>query len=93
MLSPEPQIGIHDGKFWVLDGDVIHVSHQVAARTLSSPDARKRPMERQQRAQSLLEYSLILVLIAVVVIGVRLIMGREIKNISISIAGALRQGG
>jgi Flp pilus assembly pilin Flp len=50
-------------------------------------------MERQPRGQSLVEYSLILVLIAVVAIGVLLIMGGEIKNIFNSIAGALRQGG
>ncbi len=50
-------------------------------------------MDKRQEGQAMVEYALILVLIAVVVIGVLLIMGGEIKSIFNGIAGALRQGG
>ena len=41
------------------------------------------------RGQAMVEYALILVLIAVVVIGVLLILGSQIKGIFTSISGAL----
>ncbi len=46
-------------------------------------------MRRYKKGQSMVEYSLILVLIAVVVIGVLVIMGGEIKAIFTNIVGAL----
>ncbi len=45
--------------------------------------------KQRQFGQSMVEYSLILVLIAVVVIGVLLIMGGEIKAIFTHISQAL----
>ena len=50
-------------------------------------------VKKRTNGQAMVEYALILVLIAVVVIGVLLILGGEIKAIFNSIAGALRQGG
>ncbi len=44
---------------------------------------------KKQSGQSLVEYALILVLIAVVVIGVLLLLGGQIKSIFTNIAGAL----
>jgi pilus assembly protein Flp/PilA len=49
-------------------------------------------MERRRDGQAMVEYALILVLIAVVVIGVLLLLGGEVKAIFTNIAGALRQG-
>jgi len=46
-------------------------------------------MKRRQDGQAMVESALILVLIAVVVIGVLLVLGGEIKNIFSSITGAL----
>ena len=46
-------------------------------------------MEKRQDGQAMVEYALILVLIAVVVIGVLLLLGGQIKSIFINIAGAL----
>lgn len=46
-------------------------------------------MERQRDGQAMVEYALILVLIAVVVIGVLLLLGGQIKSIFTSVAGAL----
>ena len=50
-------------------------------------------MRKEMRGQSMVEYALILVLIAVVVIGVLLIMGGEIKNVFSNIAGGLGHPG
>lgn len=50
-------------------------------------------MRKQVRGQSMVEYALILVLIAVVVIGVLLIMGGEIKHVFSNIAGGLGHAG
>jgi pilus assembly protein Flp/PilA len=50
-------------------------------------------MDKRMRGQSMVEYALILVLIAVVVIGVLLVMGSEIKNVFSNIAGALGHAG
>lgn len=46
-------------------------------------------MRRNETGQSMVEYALILVLVAVVCIGVLLLMGGEIKAIFTNIAGAL----
>jgi pilus assembly protein Flp/PilA len=46
-------------------------------------------MERRRDGQAMVEYALILVLIAVVVIGVLLLVGGQIKSIFTNIAGAL----
>ena len=45
--------------------------------------------EERRRGQAMVEYALILVLIAVVVIGVLLLLGGQIKSIFTSISGAL----
>ncbi len=45
--------------------------------------------DEKRRGQAMVEYALILVLIAVVVIGVLLILGGQIKGIFTSISGAL----
>ncbi len=46
-------------------------------------------MTEREDGQAMVEYALILVLIAVVVIGVLLLLGGQIKSIFTSIAGAL----
>ena len=46
-------------------------------------------MEKRQDGQAMVEYALILVLIAVVVIGVLLLLGGQIKSIFTNILGAL----
>jgi pilus assembly protein Flp/PilA len=46
-------------------------------------------MDDRKDGQAMVEYALILVLIAVVVIGVLLLLGGQIKGIFSSIAGAL----
>ena len=46
-------------------------------------------MEKREDGQAMVEYALILVLIAVVVIGVLLILGGQIKSIFTNIFGAL----
>ena len=46
-------------------------------------------MRRSEKGQSMTEYALILVLVAVVCIGVLLLMGSEIKAIFTNITGAL----
>ena len=48
-----------------------------------------KPMDKRRDGQAMVEYALILVLIAVVVIAVLLVLGGEIKTIFNSIAGAL----
>ena len=50
-------------------------------------------MDKRRDGQAMVEYALILVLIAVVVIAVLLVLGGEMRAIFNSIAGALRQGG
>lgn len=47
-------------------------------------------MRKKRDGQAMVEYALILVLIAVVVIGVLLLLGGEIKAIFNNIAGALK---
>lgn len=47
-------------------------------------------MRRSEKGQSMTEYALILVLVAVVCIGVLLVMGGEIKAIFTNIAGTLK---
>ena len=46
-------------------------------------------MKKRVGGQAMVEYALILVLIAVVVIGVLLLLGGQIKSIFTSISGAL----
>jgi pilus assembly protein Flp/PilA len=46
-------------------------------------------MEKRPYGQAMVEYALILVLIAVVVIGALLLLGTQIKSIFSSITGAL----
>ena len=46
-------------------------------------------MKKRVGGQAMVEYALILVLIAVVVIGVLLLLGGQIKSIFTNIAGAL----
>ena len=46
-------------------------------------------MEKRQDGQAMVEYALILVLIAVVVIGVLLLLGGQIKSIFTNILAAL----
>jgi pilus assembly protein Flp/PilA len=46
-------------------------------------------MEKRQDGQAMVEYALILVLIAVVVIGVLLLLGGQIKSIFTNIFAAL----
>jgi pilus assembly protein Flp/PilA len=46
-------------------------------------------MERRREGQAMVEYALILVLIAVVVIGVLLLLGGQIKSMFSNIVGAL----
>jgi pilus assembly protein Flp/PilA len=46
-------------------------------------------MEKKKDGQAMVEYALILVLIAVVVIGVLLLLGGQIKGIFTNIFGAL----
>ena len=46
-------------------------------------------MRRSDKGQSMTEYALILVLVAVVCIGVLLLMGGEIKAIFTNVSGAL----
>ena len=46
-------------------------------------------MKKRSNGQAMVEYALILVLIAVVVIGVLLIMGGQVKAIFSHISGAL----
>jgi pilus assembly protein Flp/PilA len=50
-------------------------------------------MRRRLDGQAMVEYALILVLIAVVVIGVLLLLGGQIKSIFNNIAGALGAAG
>jgi pilus assembly protein Flp/PilA len=52
-------------------------------------DGREELMDDRNDGQAMVEYALILVLIAVVVIGVLLLLGGQIKGIFSSIAGAL----
>ena len=46
---------------------------------------------RHERGQSMLEYALILVLIAVVVIAVLIILGNQVANVFCNISGAIGQ--
>lgn len=46
-------------------------------------------MEKRKDGQAMVEYALILVLIAVVVIGVLLLLGGQIRSIFTNIFGAL----
>jgi pilus assembly protein Flp/PilA len=44
---------------------------------------------RGQRGQGMVEYALILVLIAVVVIAVLIVLGNQVQNVFCNVAGAL----
>jgi pilus assembly protein Flp/PilA len=44
---------------------------------------------RRERGQSMVEYALILVLIAVVVIAVLIILGNQVANVFCNISGAI----
>ena len=46
---------------------------------------------RHERGQSMVEYALILVLIAVVVIAVLIILGNQVANVYCNISGAIGQ--
>ena len=46
---------------------------------------------RHERGQSMVEYALILVLIAVVVIAVLIILGNQVANVFCNISGAIGQ--
>jgi pilus assembly protein Flp/PilA len=46
---------------------------------------------RSERGQSMVEYALILVLIAVVVIAVLIILGNQVANVFCNISGAIGQ--
>jgi len=51
-------------------------------RDLANPD---------QRGQGMVEYALILVLIAVVVIAILMILGNQVQNVFCNISGAIGQ--
>jgi len=46
---------------------------------------------RSERGQGMVEYALILVLIAVVVIAVLIILGNQVQNVFCNISGAIGQ--
>jgi len=46
---------------------------------------------RNERGQGMVEYALILVLIAVVVIAVLIILGNQVQNVFCNISGAIGQ--
>ena len=46
---------------------------------------------RSQRGQGMVEYALILVLIAVVVIAVLIVLGNQVANVFCNISGAIGQ--
>ena len=46
---------------------------------------------RDQRGQGMVEYALILVLIAVVVIAILMILGNQVQNVFCNISGAMGQ--
>jgi pilus assembly protein Flp/PilA len=46
---------------------------------------------RNQRGQGMVEYALILVLIAVVVIAILMILGNQVQNVFCNISGAIGQ--
>jgi pilus assembly protein Flp/PilA len=48
-------------------------------------------LTRHERGQSMVEYALILVLIAVVVIAVLIILGNQVANVFCNISGAIGQ--
>jgi pilus assembly protein Flp/PilA len=50
-----------------------------------------RLTRRSERGQGMVEYALILVLIAVVVIAVLIILGNQVANVFCNIAGAIGQ--
>jgi pilus assembly protein Flp/PilA len=51
---------------------------------------RRQPrLVRSDRGQSMVEYALILVLIAVVVIAVLMIVGNQVQNVFCNISGAI----
>jgi pilus assembly protein Flp/PilA len=50
---------------------------------------RQRRQLRSDRGQSMVEYALILVLIAVVVIAVLMIVGNQVQNVFCNISGAI----
>ena len=46
-------------------------------------------LERRQRGQGMVEYALILVLIAVVVIALLIVLGNQVQNVFCNISGAM----
>jgi len=46
---------------------------------------------RSERGQGMVEYALILVLIAVVVIAVLIVLGNQVQNVFCNISGAMGQ--
>ncbi|HEY9287857.1 MAG TPA: Flp family type IVb pilin [Candidatus Dormibacteraeota bacterium] len=46
---------------------------------------------RDQRGQGMVEYALILVLIAVVVIAILMVLGNQVQNVFCNISGAIGQ--
>jgi pilus assembly protein Flp/PilA len=46
---------------------------------------------RRERGQGMVEYALILVLIAVVVIAVLIVLGNQVQNVFCNISGAMGQ--
>jgi pilus assembly protein Flp/PilA len=48
-------------------------------------------LRRSERGQGMVEYALILVLIAVVVIAVLVILGNQVQNVFCNISGAIGQ--
>jgi pilus assembly protein Flp/PilA len=48
-------------------------------------------LNRSERGQGMVEYALILVLIAVVVIAVLIILGNQVANVFCNISGAIGQ--
>ena len=48
-------------------------------------------LTENEQGQSMIEYALILVLIAVVVVGLLIILGNQVQNVFCNISGALGQ--
>ena len=48
-------------------------------------------LRRSERGQGMVEYALILVLIAVVVIAILIVLGNQVQNVFCNISGAIGQ--
>jgi pilus assembly protein Flp/PilA len=68
-------MSVTDNAGMYLDGLIAHV----------------RRSTRSERGQGMVEYALILVLIAVVVIAVLIILGNQVANVFCNISGAIGQ--